>query len=323
MKAIRVHKTGDPSVLAVEELSTPRPGNGEALVQIKASGVNFVDIYQRSGQYPVSLPFTPGFEGSGIVEAVGQGVTDLNPGDRVAYTGNLGSYAEFNVVHAKDLIPLAPGLTFEQGAAFPLQGMTAQYLLHEFYPIKRGDTLLIHAAAGGVGGLLVQWAKHMGARVLGTVSTEEKAKIALEEGADHVILYSKQDFAAEVKNLTAGRGADYIIDGVGRSTFPKDLEAVRERGHICVFGSSSGAAEPIAPRVLQARSLTLHGGSLFNFLDSRVELLMRAGEVLNGISEGWLKLRISNILPLQRAAEAHRLLETRKTIGKVILKAGD
>jgi NADPH2:quinone reductase len=201
--------------------------------------------------------------------------------------------------------------------------MTAHYLLHEYYRIKPGDSILVHAAAGGVGLLVVQWAKHKGARVIGTVSTEEKAKIAREAGADDIILYTKEDFVAETKKLTGGKGADYIIDGVGQSTFTKDLEAVRTRGHICVFGSSSGPAEAIAPNSLMARSVTVSGGSLFNYIGNREELLGRARSVLNGMREGWLKLRIDKVLPLEQAAEAHRLLEGRQTTGKVILKIGD
>lgn len=323
MKAIRVSRAGDPGVLKLERLPVPKPARGEALVRLKAAGLNFIDIYQRNGLYPARLPYTPGLEGAGVVESVGQGVSSVRPGDRVAYTGHLGSYAEFNAVNADELIPLPSWLSFEEGAAFPLQGMTAHYLVHEFYRIEPGSVVLVHAAAGGVGGHLIQWIRRLGAQAIGTVSTEEKARSAHAAGASAIILYTRQDFAAEIRNLTAGSGADYIIDGVGRSTFPKDLEAARIRGHICLFGSSSGPAEPFPPNSLQARSLTLHGGRLMDFLRTREELLARARDVLLGIQQGWLKLRIDRILPLELVSEAHRLLEGRETKGKVILRIGD
>lgn len=240
MQAIRIDQAGDVNVLKLIDLPKPKPGKGEALIQLKAAGLNFIDIYIRTGRYPREMPCTPGFEGAGIVEAVGEGVTEVKVGDRVAYTGAIGSYAEYNIVKAFQLIPLPNDISFEQGAAFPLQGMTAQYLLHEYYQIKKGDHVLVHAAAGGVGLLLTQWLKHMGAIVIGTVSTEEKATVAREYGADHLINYIKQDFVEESKKLTQGKGVDYIIDGVGLSTFTKDLDAVRTRGSICLFGSSSG-----------------------------------------------------------------------------------
>ncbi len=323
MKAIRVTSNGDASVLQIQDVPTPVPGPGEVLVQLQAAGVNFLDIHQRIGRYPISLPYTPGLEGSGIVKELGPDVKDVKIGDRVAYTiKELGSYAEFNVVPAEWLVPLPDDISFEQGAAFLEQGMTAHYLLHDFHRIKLGDNILIHAAAGGVGLLLVQWAKHLGARVIGTVSTDEKAKIAYEAGAEHIIIYTQQDFVAETKKLTNSIGADYIIDSVGKTTFNKDLEAVKMLGHICLFGSASGPADPIAPNSLQAKSLTISGGSLFNHISTREQLLRRSKDILNGIREKWLKLRIDYVLPLEKADEAHRLLEGRKTIGKVILKIG-
>jgi NADPH2:quinone reductase len=261
MKAIQVTKTGDASVLELKELPTPSLGSGEALVRLKAAGLNFIDIYIRTGRYERPLPHTPGLEGAGIVEAVSPDVTEVKVGDRVAYTGQMGSYAEYNVVKANQLIPLPDGISFEQGAAFPLQGMTAQYLLHEFYKINPGDFVLVHAAAGGVGRLLVQWAKHLGAKVIGTVSTEDKAKIAKEAGADHVILYTQQDFVTETNKITNNKGVDYIIDGVGKTTFTKDLDAVKLRGCISLFGSASGPADPFPPNSLQAKSITLSGGT--------------------------------------------------------------
>jgi NADPH2:quinone reductase len=323
MKAIQINQHGDANVLKLVDLPKPKPGKGEALIQLKAAGLNFIDIYMRNGRYPRELPYIPGLEGSGIVEAVGEGVTEVKVGDRVAYTGAIGSYAEYNVVKAFQLIPLPKEISFEQGAAFPLQGMTAQYLLHEYYQIKKGDHILVHAAAGGVGLLLTQWLKHMGAIVIGTVSTDEKAKVARQFGADHIIYYTKQDFVEETKKLTQGKGADYIIDGVGLSTFTKDLEAVRTCGTVCIFGASSGPAAPLAPNSLQTKSLTISGGSLFNFVNTREEILNRAKSVLKGIQDGWLKLCIDHIYPLDQAAKAQHMLEDRQTIGKVILKSGE
>ncbi len=319
MKAIRITKTGDANVLMLEELPVPKPGPGEALVKLKAAGLNFIDIYIRTGRYVKPLPFTPGLEGAGIVESVGEGVTEVKVGDRVAYTGTMGSYAQMNIVKAADLILLPQGMSFEEGAAFPLQGMTAQYLLHEYYPIQRGTTVLVHAAAGGVGLLLVQWLKHLGAVVIGTVSTQDKAAIAIEAGADFTILYNEEDFVTKSKEFTQGVGPDYIIDGVGKTTFTQDLEAIRPHGHVCLFGSASGPAEPLLPNALQAKCLTISGGTLFNFLNNRSELLKRSNDVLTGINEGWLKLRIDHVFPLEEAAKAQQLLESRQSIGKIIL----
>jgi len=301
----------------------PKPGAGEALVKIHAAGVNFVDIYHRRGTYPLTLPFIPGLEAAGVVEAVGEKTAGSRPGDRVAYTGHAGSYSEYTTIAVSQLIPLPEGLSFTEGAAFPLQGMTAHYLLHEFRRPKPGDTVLVHAAAGGVGGLLVQWAKRLGATVIGTVGTAEKAAVAREAGADHVINYTRQDFAAETKRLTSGRGAELIIDGVGKSTFPADLEAVAVRGHVVVFGAASGPADPFVPNSLMAKSISLSGGSLGNFTAAGEELRRRSGDVLNAIREGWLKLRIDRVLPLAEAEKAHRLLEGRQTTGKVVLKVAD
>ena len=310
-----------PEVLTFTD-SEPKPvvSPGKALVRIHAAGVNFVDIYQRRGTYPVTLPFIPGLEASGVVEAVGENVTGLRTGDRVAYTGHLGSYSEYAAIDAARLIPLPQKLSFDQGAAFPLQGMTAHYLTHDFRQLKPGDTVLVHAAAGGVGLLLVQWAKHLGATVIGTVSTPEKAIIAAAAGADQVILYTKQDFAAETMRITSGRGAQLIIDGVGKSTFPGDLEAVATRGHIVLFGSASGPADPIVPNALMTKSFSLSGGSLQNFIATADDLSRRAAEVLRAIEEGWLKLRIGEVFPLNEAGKAHRLLEGRQSAGKIVLK---
>jgi NADPH2:quinone reductase len=320
MKAIKVSSYGEADVLKLTDTEPkPAPGPGQALVRIHAAGVNFVDIYQRRGAYPVRLPFIPGLEASGVVEEVGEKVLDIRPGDRVAYTGHLGSYSEFAVVDASRLIPLPQGLSFEQGAAFPLQGMTSHYLIHEFRKPKPGDAVLIHAAAGGVGGLLVQWARHLGATVIGTVGTEEKAAAAKEAGAAHVVISSKQDFVSETKRLTNGKGAVLILDGVGKSTFTGDLEAAAIRGHVVLYGAASGPADPVAPNSLGAKSISLSGGSLGNFIATREELLRRSGDVLAAIREGWLKLRIDRVLPLAEAEKAHRLLEGRQTAGKIVL----
>lgn len=320
MKAIRVEQLGGPEVLKFEDVAPiEEPGPGQAVVRIVAAGVNFMDVGQRRGTYPRQVPFTPGAEGAGVVESVGQGVSDVRPADRVAFTGLPGAYAEAIVADATRLIPLPNDFTFEQGAAFPLQGMTAHYLIHEFRKPKPGDFVLVHAAAGGMGGLLVQWARHLGATVIGTTSTEEKARTAREAGAQHVIVYSDEDFVAETKRITQGHGADLIIDGVGRSTFKGDLEAVALRGHIVIFGAASGPAEPISPNALMGRAVSVSGGSLQNFIRTREELMQRASDVIEGIHQGWLKLNIGAVMPLEQAGEAHRLLESRRTQGKLVL----
>lgn len=322
VQGIRISQYGESEVLKLEDYELPAPGAGEALVRLQAAGLNFLDIYQRRGSmgYKLPLPYTPGHEGAGVVEQVGEGVTLVKPGDRVAYTSVLGSYSQAAIVPVDKLIILPAELSFEQGAAFPLQGMTAHYLLHEFHKIKKGDTVLIHAAAGGMGLLLVQWAKHLGAEVFGTVSNEEKAQRAKQAGADHVIDYTKQDFVEEVKRITKDKGVDFIIDGVGKDTFAKNLQAVATRGHVVIFGAASGVADPVVPNSLMAKAITISGGSLYNFLRDRDELMMRANDVLAGIKEGWLKLTIDHVLPLSEAAKGHALLEDRKTIGKVILR---
>jgi NADPH:quinone reductase len=321
-RAIVIQQYGGPEVLRLQEVEIEKPGAGQALIRVAMAGVNFVDIYQRRGTYPRQLPFTPGLEAAGQVEEIGDDVRDFKPGDRVAYTGQPGAYAEESLVQADSLIPLPEAFSFEQGGAFPLQGMTAHYLIHEFRKPKPDEVVLIHAAAGGMGLLLVQWARHLGARVIGTVSSEQKAQAARQAGAHDTIIYTQQDFMAETKRLTNGRGADLIIDGVGKSTFGGNLEAAALRGHIVIFGAASGPADPISPNVLMVRSLSVWGGSLQNYLLTRAELLQRANALIEGIEKGWLKLRIFRILPLAKAAEAHRLLEARQTIGKVLLSTG-
>jgi NADPH2:quinone reductase len=266
MRAIRVEKQGGAEMLKLLDIApVGAPGPGQAVVRVVAAGVNFLDIGQRRGSYPRQVPFTPGVEGAGVVESVGEGVRSVLPSDRVAFTGLPGAYAEAILADAERLIPMPAEFTFEEGAAFPLQGMTAHYLIHEFRQIVPDSFVLIHAAAGGMGGLLVRWAKHLGANVMGTVSTEAKAQTARISGADHVIVYTEQDFVAEVKRITNGRGADLIIDGVGRTTFKGDLEAAATRGHIVIFGAASGPADPVSPNALMPSALTVSGGSLQNY----------------------------------------------------------
>jgi NADPH:quinone reductase len=320
MKAVRVHKYGGPEVLTVEEVPVPEPGAVEARVKIEAIGVNYIDIYQRSGLYPLKTPFTLGTEGAGIVDAVGPDVTEVKKGDRVAYAMIPGSYAEYAIVPATRLAPIPPNIDTRSAAALMLQGMTAHYLTHSTYPLKKGETALVHAAAGGVGLLLIQIAKQLGATVIGTVSTEAKAKLAKEAGADHLILYTQTDFLAEVKKLTDGRGLEVVYDSVGQTTFDKSLECLRPRGYMVLFGQSSGPVSPFDPGKLAARgSLFLTRPSLPHYTLDRAELLQRANDLFKWTAAGKLKLRIDKTLPMAEAAEAHRDLEGRKTTGKVIL----
>lgn len=319
MKAIVVESHGDKDVLKLKDIDIPEPGRGQARIKVRAIGLNFIDIYYRRGQYQIDLPYTPGQEASGIVDAIGPAVTLVKPGDRVAYCGTIGAYAEFAIVPSEKLIPLPDHMSFDEGAAFPLQGMTAHYLIHEYRTIKAGETVLIHAAAGGMGLLLVQWAKHKRARVIGTVSSEEKEKAAREAGADEIIRYTEVDFVEETRKLTGGKGAELIIDGVGKTTFPGDLEACALRGNIVIYGSASGPADPVSPNAFQARSLTVSGGRLNNYLLTRDELLQRSHDVLRGIREGWLKLKVDHVLSLAEAPQAHNLLESRQSSGKIVL----
>ncbi|HSF41508.1 MAG TPA: quinone oxidoreductase [Thermoanaerobaculia bacterium] len=321
MKAIRVHTPGGPEALKLDEVPDPTPREGEAVVRVEAAGVNFIDVYFRTGLYKgPSLPFTLGQEAAGTVTAVGPGVTEVAVGDRVAYSAVQGAYAELAVVPAARLVKLPEGVSARQGAAAMLQGMTAHYLACSTYPLKPGDTCVVHAAAGGVGQLLCQIAKLRGARVLGTVSTEEKARIAREAGADEVIRYTEQDFAAEVKRLTEGRGVQVIYDGVGRQTFDKGLDSLARRGMMVLFGASSGPVPPFDPQILNAKgSLFLTRPSLGHYIATREELVERAGDVLGWIADGKLRLSIDREVPLAEAAEAHRALEARETKGKVLL----
>ena len=320
MKAVRIHAPGGPEVLKYEDVPEPQPKAGEAVVKVDAAGLNYIDVYYRSGQYKAELPMTLGLEAGGTVTAVGPNVTEVRVGDKVAYTGVAGAYAQYAAVPAQRLVVLPAGVSTRQGAAAMLQGMTAHYLACSTYPLKRGDTCLVHAAAGGVGLLLCQIAKMRGARVIGTVSTEAKAKLAREAGADEVILYTSQDFEAEVKRLTSGRGVQVVYDSVGKTTFEKGLSCLAPRGLMALYGQSSGPIGTFDPQVLnQKGSLFLTRPSLVHHVATREELLQRAGEVLGWIRDGKLRLRTEFEFPLKDAAEAHRALEGRKTTGKVLL----
>jgi NADPH2:quinone reductase len=320
MKAIQVQKTGGPEVLTLVDLPVPKPKPNEAVVKIAAVGVNFIDIYFREGRYPAPLPFVDGQEAAGTVSEIGSEVQSLKPGDRVAYTGVMGSYAEYAAVPAERLVRVPEKIMDEQAAAAMLQGMTAHYLVYSTYPLKKGETALIHAAAGGVGLLLVQMAKNIGALVIGTAGSAEKAKLAREAGADEVILYNEQDFEAETKRLTHGKGVHVVYDGVGKTTFEKGLNILLPRGYMVLFGGASGAVPLFDPiRLTQKGSLFLTRPSLGNYIATREELEQRATDVLNMIAQGKLKLRIEHTYKLEQAQQAHRDLEGRKTTGKLLL----
>jgi len=324
MKAIRVHAPGGPEALRYEDVPDPTPKAGEALVRIGAVGVNFIEVYFRTGVYkPAAYPFTPGSEAAGVVEVVGPGVTEVAPGDRVATVNAQGAYAECALVAAARLVRVPDGVTTRQAAAAMLQGMTAHYLATSTRPLGPGDTCLVHAAAGGVGLLLCAIAKKRGARVIGTVSTPEKAALARAAGADEVILYTEQDFVAETKRLTGGKGVAAVFDSVGKTTFEKGLDVLVPRGTMALFGQSSGAAPAIDPQILNAKgSIFLTRPSLFAYVASRDELLARAADVLGWVQDGSLPLRIDRELPLADAAAAHRALEGRGTAGKILLIPG-
>lgn len=320
MKAIRVHEFGGPEVLHYEDAPLPEAGPGAARVKLEAIGLNYIDTYHRTGLYPATLPMIPGMEGAGIVDAVGPDVTTVKPGDRVAYCMVLGAYAEYATVPADKLVPLPEQISFEQAAAVLLQGMTAHYLAHSTYPLQPGDVCLVHAAAGGVGLLLVQMAKRAGAVVFGTVGSEEKAALAREAGADVTILYDQVDFEQEVKRHTGGRGVDVVYDSVGVATFEKSLNCLRPRGLMALFGQSSGPVPPINLQVLNAKgSLFVTRPYLGHYILTRSELMSRAGDVLIWTASGELRVRIDRALPLSQAAEAHKLLQSRQTAGKLLL----
>lgn len=320
MKAIQVKHPGGPEAMELEEVPVPQPKANEAVVKLTASGVNFIDVYFREGRYKAIPPFVLGQEGAGIVNAVGTGVTSVKNGDRVAWCGVMGSCAEYAAVLADRLVPIPDGVTDQQAAAAMLQGMTAHYLSHDTYPLKPGETALVHAAAGGVGLLLVQMAHNIGARVIATVSTDEKAKLAREAGADDVILYSQSDFEAETKRLTGAKGVDVVYDSVGKTTFEKGLNVLRPRGMMVLFGGSSGAVPPFDLIALsQKGSLYVTRPTLVHYIASREDLMSRSGAVFGMIASGKLKLRIEHTYPLAEAQTAHRDLQGRKTTGKLLL----
>jgi NADPH2:quinone reductase len=321
MKAIRVHETGGIEKLVYEDVTTPSPEHGEVLVKIDSIGLNFIDVYFRTGLYKSPLPFIPGMEAAGTVEAVGEDVANLKPGDRVAYAGTMGAYADYALVDAQRLIRTPDGVDLAAAAAVMLQGMTAHYLIYSSFPLKQGNTVLLHAAAGGVGLLLIQLAKKIGAEVIGTVSTEEKRELAQSAGADHVILYTKTDFETEVKKITSGTGVDVVYDSVGRTTFEKSLNCLRRRGMMVLFGQSSGSVPPFDPGILNPKgSLYLTRPSLGHYTATKEELSWRAGDILGWVLDGTLKVRIDRTYALREAGQAHQALEARKTSGKVLLR---
>jgi NADPH2:quinone reductase len=321
MKAIQIRETGGPEVLELVELPIPQPGPGQALIRVEAVGVNFIEIYFRKGTYKAALPFTPGSEAAGTVEELGPGVTGFVAGDAVASTSVLGSYAEYALVPAAQLVKTPEGLAPEQAAAAMLQGMTAHYLTYSTFALKKGETALVHAGAGGVGLLLTQMAARLGARVIATVSTQAKAELAREAGADEVILYTEQDFEAEVKRITNGKGVDVVYDSVGKTTFDKSLNCLRPRGLLALFGASSGPVPPFDLIQLSGKgSLFITRPTLWHYIATRAELEWRAGDVLKWAANGDLKLRTEHIYPLAQAAQAQIDLEGRKTTGKILLE---
>jgi NADPH:quinone reductase len=320
MKVTRFHQFGGPENLVYEDVDPPQPMAGQALIKIEACGLNYIDTYHRTGLYPVELPCTPGMEAAGTVAALGDGVVTVKVGDRVAYAGVLGSYAEYAAVEAERLVPLPDELDFEHAAAAMLQGMTAHYLSHGSYALKPGDTALVHAAAGGVGLLLVQMAKRCGARVIGTVSTAAKEELARQAGADEIVRYTETDFVAATLQLTGGAGVDVVYDSVGKTTFEKGLDLLRPLGYMVLFGQSSGPVPPFDLGGLAPKgSLFVTRPTMAHYIQTRQDLLARAGEVLAWVGNGELTLRIGDRFDLADAAEAHRALEGRKTTGKVVL----
>jgi NADPH2:quinone reductase len=320
MRAIQILQTGGPEVLTLQNLPDPEPGPGEALIRIEASGVNFIDTYFREGRYPAKLPYTLGQEASGTVVSVGAEVTSVQAGDRVAWCGIPGTYAELAIAPAARLVKVPDSMTAEQAAAAILQGMTAHYLLRDTYPVKSGDTILIHAGAGGTGLLLIQIAKKLGAHVITTVSTEEKAALAREAGADHVILYTQEDFVERVKQITEGKLLPVVYDSVGKSTFEQSLQCLHPRGYMVLFGGASGAVPPFdLIRLSTMGSLFITRPTLGNYISARAELEARAADIFHWVADGSLKLRIAHTYPLAEAARAQIDLAGRKTTGKLLL----
>ena len=325
-KAIRIYETGGPEVMRWEDVDPGKPEPGEALMRHEAVGLNFIDVYHRTGLYPLpALPATPGMEGSGIVEAIGEGVTEVAVGDRVAYAGiPPGAYAEVRRIPAHRLVQLPEKISFQQGAAMMLQGMTARYLLRGCYDVKKGDTILIHAAAGGVGSIVCQWAKHLGATVIGTVGSPAKAELARAHGCDHTILYNDEDFTARTKEITGGNGVDVAYDSVGQATFMQSLDCLRPMGMMVSFGQASGSVPPLDLGELAARgSLFLTRPSLMAYTAAREDLLNHAGDLFEVVQSGAVKIEVNQTYPLAEAARAHRDLEARKTTGSTVLIPGD
>ena len=329
MRAISIQETGLPSVLEIRDVEAPKVGSGEALVRVAVAGVNFADVVMRRGLIPSPLPMIPGVEGAGIVEEVGAGVEDVAVGDRVAWApvmgggANVGSYAELESVSASSLLPVPDTIGFETAAAVTLQGLTAHYLVHDKKAVGPGTNVLIHAAAGGMGLLLCRWMKHLGAQVIGTVSTAEKAEYAKAAGADHTILYGEEDFAARALEITGGVGVDYVIDGVGQTTFRKNFECMASQGHICLYGMASGPPDPFSPLELLPKAICVSGGMMTNFLRSREEVIRKGAEVFDGVEAGWLVPPRIEVIPLEEAARAHAMLEDRRSAGKLVLKVSD
>jgi NADPH2:quinone reductase len=318
--AIRIHTVGKPHVLKWEEVEVAEPGPGQIKLRQEAAGLNFIDVYHRNGLYKQELPFTPGVEGAGIVEAVGADVTNVGKGDLVAYAGPAGGYAEERLIDADRVVKLPDGIDSEQAAGMMLQGMTAQMLLRSVFPVQEGDTILVHAAAGGVGLIMCQWAAALGATVIGTVGTEEKAELARAHGCTHPIVYSKQDFVAEVQRITGGDKLPVVYDSVGRDTFMKSLDCLKIRGLMVSFGNASGPPKPLPPNVLaQKGSLYLTRPTLFHYIATREQLEKSAGELFEMVSGGKVKIEVKQRYPLKDAAQAHRDLEARKTTGSTIL----
>ena len=318
--AIRVHQVGGPEVLQWEKVEVGEPGPGQVRLRQEAAGLNFIDVYHRSGLYPQPLPFIPGTEGAGVVEAVGSDVEHVKVGDRVAYAGPIGGYAEERLIGADRLVKLPDSVSSEQAAGMMLQGMTAQMLLRSVFPVAKGDTILIHAAAGGVGLIICQWAKALGATVIGTVGTEEKAELARAHGCDHPIVYSKQDFVAEVQKITGGEKLPVVYDSVGRDTFMRSLDCLKPRGLMVSFGQSSGAVEPFSPNLLaQKGSLYLTRPTMFTYTATREQLEQSAGELFEIVESGKVKIEVQQRFALKDAAEAHRELQARRTTGSTIL----
>jgi NADPH2:quinone reductase len=320
MRGIQVKRHGGPEVLEYLELPDPTPGPGEVLIRVRVAGVNFTDVYQRTGMYPSTLPFTPGVEGVGVVEKLGSGVTDVKVGDRVGWVMIKGAYAELAVIPAERLVPIPASIDDRTAAAILLQGMTAHFLLRDCYRVTKGEWILVHAAAGGVGLLMDQIAHRIGARIIGTTSTEEKAALAREAGADEIVLYTKEDFQQAARRITGGAGVSVVFDSVGKTTFDKSLDSLRRRGYMVLFGASSGPVPPLDPQVLNRKgSLYLTRPTLGDYVSTREELLGRAADLFDWVSKGELKVRVEHVYPLAQAAQAHADLEARKTTGKVLI----